>query len=389
MRIKDSFVELQHFIGVDVDKSSFYINGLERKMYAERLMFYEIAVKVAALSDRMPFFKYKKNSQSRSFARASDLGAKILAALDYAECNRLFEWDSEFYEHVMLPPQLKLVYQACYAAKIPGGSLVEGVGFVKYIKYSYRKYFNSKEEVQDDAINCLNEFSENLKKSLRKYSFREKIKSFERNSRERYFQLMNVASQGWEKNCKNILIRIDWGFKKENLFMPVRFKNEKEMSDAFNEVDCLRKRMLKSIKRVFGVDLTFYAWKIECGDIKGLHIHWLVAVNGSKRMHAGYAGKEIVDEWNKYICDKNSYAFNVNYLKGGCRSGLRLIDYRDEELPEILDRYVGYLTKLDFLMKLRVPGNMRTFGCSKLKKQTNEKRGPKRSGISTLKEKIK
>jgi len=171
--------------------------------------------------------------------------------------------------------------------------------------------------------------------------------------------------------------------------MPVRFKNEKEMSDVFNEVDCLRKRMLKSIKRVFGVDLTFYAWKIECGDIKGLHIHWLVAVNGSKRMHAGYAGKEIVDEWNKYICDKNSYAFNVNYLKGGYRSGLRLIDYRDEELPEILDRYVGYLTKLDFLMKLRVPGNMRTFGCSKLKKKTSEKRGPKRSGISTLKEKIK
>jgi hypothetical protein len=61
---------------------------------------------------------------------------------------------------------------------------------------------------------------------------------------------MNVASQGWEKNCKNILIRVDWGFKKENLFMPVRFKNEKEMSDVFNEVDCLRKRMLKSIKRV-------------------------------------------------------------------------------------------------------------------------------------------
>lgn len=389
MRIKDSFVELQHLIGVDVDKSSFYINGLERKMYAERLMFYEIAVKVAALSDRMPFFKYTKNSQSRSFARASELGAKILAALDYAECNRLFEWDSEFYEHVMLPPQLKLVYQACYAAKIPGGSLVEGVGFVKYIKYSHRKYFNSKEEVQDDAINCLNEFSENLKKSLRKYSFREKIKSFERNSRERYFQLMNVASQGWDKNCKNILIRVDWGFKKENLLMPVRFKNEKEMSDVFNEVDCLRKRMLKSIKRIFGADLTFYAWKIECGDIKGLHIHWLVAVNGSKRMHAGYAGKEIVDEWNKYICDKNSYAFNVNYLKGGYRSGLRLIDYRDEELPEILDRYVGYLTKMDFLMKLRVPGNMRTFGCSKLKKQTNEKCGPKRSGISTLKEKIK
>jgi hypothetical protein len=51
----------------------------------------------------------------------------------------------------------------------------------------------------------------------------------------------------------------------------------------------------------------------------------LVAVNGSKRMHAGYAGKEIVDEWNKYICDKNSYAFNVNYLKGGYRSGLRLL----------------------------------------------------------------
>jgi hypothetical protein len=42
MRIKDSFVELQHLIGVDVDKSTFYINGLERKMYAERLMFYEI-----------------------------------------------------------------------------------------------------------------------------------------------------------------------------------------------------------------------------------------------------------------------------------------------------------------------------------------------------------
>jgi hypothetical protein len=52
-------------------------------------------MKVTALSDRMPFFKYTKNSQSRSFARVR-LGAKILAALDYAECNRLFEWDSDF-----------------------------------------------------------------------------------------------------------------------------------------------------------------------------------------------------------------------------------------------------------------------------------------------------
>lgn len=383
MRIRDRFLELQRLIEVDVKNSSFYINGIEGKMYAERLMFYEIAVKVASLSDRMPFFKHK--GERRSYACASSLGSKILCALYYAEGNRLFDWDSEFFEHLSLPPHLKLTYQACFAAKTPGGGMVDGVGFVNYIKYSNKEYFNSKGYKQDEAITCLNEFTEQLRKSLRDSSFREKIKSFERNSKERYFQLMQVASQGWERNCKNILIRVDWGYKKTNAFMPTRFKTEKEMADLFKKVDVLRNKMLKHLQKKFKEDLTFYAWKIECGHLKGVHIHWLIAINGAKRMHAGFAAKEIVDDWNASICDDDSYAVNINFLKPGNQSGLRLISYSDKELPEILERYVGYLTKLDFLMKLRVPGNMRTFGCSKLKVNSPVKRGPKRSGIASLK----
>lgn len=65
-------------------------------------------------------------------------------------------------------------------------------------------------------------------------------------------------------------------------------------------------------------------------------------------------------------------------MRGAQESGLRVIDYHDPDLWEIVDRYVDYLLKVDYTIKLRIPAGMRSFGCSQPKKTPKKKTGPKR-----------
>ena len=142
--------------------------------------------------------------------------------------------------------------------------------------------------------------------------------------------------------------------------------------------------MLKKLKKMYGNDLSFYAWKIECGYKKGLHIHWLIALNGSKYQSSYFHANAITDEWNKNVCGDESYVWNVMEFAKGQEKYQRNLDYRDKDLIKILDTYASYLTKLDVTMKLSAPNGFRTFGCSKMKTKLNKKTGPKRMASISL-----
>ena len=378
MSARDKFIDLQRFVFKNKSDSCFTISYEDRRIYHEKLMYYSIGVNIASLDKkRMPFFKMKSGTTYR--ARASGLGHQILNILNHASQARLLGWDEEYASIINYSPLMKLTFSAFVAATSPKGERIEGIGFVEPVIYGERGFTMACGKRTDAIVDSLNNFVIQLKDALNKDDLREEIKSFYRNANERYHQLMKVALQSWEINCKNVLLRIDWGFYVEHPRKPFNFKTEQEIIEEFSVVDVKRNLMLKRLKKMFGKNLSFYAWKIECGHHKGLHIHWLIALNGSKYQNPYYHSRAITEDWTQHVCGEESYIWNV---LGMCKPGseyLRNIDYRNEELITILSTYASYLTKIDVTMKLRAPESFRTFGCSKMKNLNKNKPGPKRS----------
>lgn len=375
MSNRDKFMDLQKFV-IKVD-NNLMISHAERERYYEKVMYYHIGVHIASLNvEKMPFFKMKCGMTYR--LRISKLGERILRVMSHASQSRLFGWDEEYASVINYSPLMKLTYTAFAAATSPAGESVDGIGFIEPLVYEESKLKMACGKRTDELVEALNGFLLQLKEALNKDELREEVKNFYRNAKERYLQLMKVALQAWEINCKNILIRIDWGFNSNGKAIPFHFKTEKEIIEDFKFVNLKKNLMLKKLKKMYGNDLSFYAWKMECGYKKGLHIHWLIALNGSKYQSSYFHAKAITDEWKKNVCGDESYVWNVMEFAKGQEKYLRNLDYRDKDLMKILDTYTSYLTKLDVTMKLSAPNGFRTFGCSKMKTKLNKKTGPKR-----------
>jgi hypothetical protein len=125
-------------------------------------------------------------------------------------------WDEEYAAIINYSPLMKLTYSAFAAATSSNGESVESIGFIEPVIYGERGFKMACGKRTDEIIDGLNNFVVQLKEALNKDELREEIKSFYRNANERYHQLMKVALQSWEINCKNVLLRIDWGFYIEN-----------------------------------------------------------------------------------------------------------------------------------------------------------------------------
>lgn len=380
MKLNRLFLDLDRFLCSRRNESShgntIFVDYEDRKRYEEQMMYFQMGINIAAMStSRMPFFLMK--SGPFQFIRKNDLGDKILFMLNHASQSRVLEWDQEYKEVISLSPILRMTYESFYAASSAGGE-VDGVGYVKPVLYLKKDVDKRVINGNCETITLLNDFVLNLRKSLRSNKIKEETKSFKRNADERYYQLMKVAMQAWRTNSKHLLLRVDWGFHKTEAFNKPRFKTQEKIIGEFELVDIKRKMMIKRLQKMYGAALSFYSWKIECGLDRGLHMHWLIAINGHIYQNAWFHSKRIAEDWNENVCEDESCCWNPSVNKDFKKIYLRNIDYRDSDLPNILDTFIGYLTKVDITMKLRAPSGYRSFGCTKLKKEKIKKTGPKR-----------
>ena len=174
-------------------------------------------------------------------------------------------------------------------------------------------------------------------------------------------------------------MRLDWGYKST---IPDRrgiFLSSQDFDQRFKVVCEYRDKQLKALRKKYKEDLVFYVWKIEYGPIKGLHIHWLIGLNGSKHQDRINVPKAICQMWDAIIDNTNTYTFNLSALQWQEDPILRVIDYSDPLLWPIVGGYAEYLTKVDYVVHLRAPKGMRAFGASKIPKVVKRKTGPKRS----------
>lgn len=315
----------------------------------------------------------KSSEQLRNLAgkRMVRVLREVAFAMDDRQPDAFWEWSE-------VCPELDLFIKVARTAASPEGGEVDGVGHVSSIPYEYWQFDLLTGDELVAAHGAINNIALQMRKALLSEDVRKEIKCFKRNATDRYKQLMKIATSSWAKSSKNLLIRLDWGYRKTYPVVLPEFVSQEDFELQCAEVSKCREIMLEVLQKMFGADLSFYAWKIECGDIKGLHVHWLLAVNGNKHQDRINVPRQIAEAWDAAIGNARAYTFNVNALDSTGETGLRVLAYNDPELLEVLGRYCDYLTKVDLTLKLRLPRDMRSFGSSRLKRVKAKKPGPAR-----------
>lgn len=369
--------ELPRFLEHDKNKPEQMATGLYYKNWRKLSRLEHVARDLMVPDFKPPFSGEFYGKPDR--ARKNLAAARVVRALRNAGLAMEERLVGGFWECHEICPEVDLIIKVVNAAVAPGGGYVEGVGIIAEMPYKYWQFELLDGEELIAAHDAINRMVMQLRTALMSGKMRDRIKNFKRNSKDRYKHLMEVATTAWtRKNNKNLLIRLDYGFKKSYPVVLPEFMSQQDFHLQCAEMCRIREKMLNILRKLFGEDLSFYAWKIECGDEKGLHIHWLLAVNGNKHQDCINVPRRICDAWTAAIGADNGHAFNVHTLNSAARSGLRVIGYDDPELLDVLGAYCDYLTKIDYTLKFRMPKGMRAFGCSKLVKVKKKKPGPAR-----------
>ena len=227
-----------------------------------------------------------------------------------------------------------------------------------------------------------NSFAMKLRQDLLDEGMKEHVRSFTRNAKERYKKFLLGCSAALERHSRCLGIRLDTASRRKAI--PYREFSE-TTTEMFNEecseIDKHRDNFVKHLNRTFGKDLAFYAWKIEYGVSRGFHIHWFLLLNGNKYQDRINIPMRLGEHWKDTITNGNGTYRNVNFDHSEQSSGLGVKHHSDASLWSHLEGIASYLTKVDYHIKIALPGNMRSFGCSKLKKQIGCKPGPKRKSM--------
>lgn len=225
----------------------------------------------------------------------------------------------------------------------------------------------------------LNDFSLILRKELMDSGFRKKVHGFKKNAKKRYKQIMDIAAQAWNRYSSILIIRLDSGYKRRIPDLRGCFESNDDYVQRFQKISEYRLKMLNVLRKMYEEDLCFYAWKIECTSVKGLHIHWLIGLNGAKHQDRVNVPRAIVKYWNELTLIDDFYTWNLNAMQRHDDAILRVINYSDPMLWRIVGGYADYLTKVDYLVRHRTPKGMHSFGATNLSaSKTKTKRGPQR-----------
>lgn len=372
------YVDVQQFLEPEECHSSKLMIGCEERVWFEHKQAARMCQDLIAHNYKPPFWAgfnadvlIPKNSVGRRMLR--------FLGLLWNELEARYHSEVPAYEYRVFCPEVDLIRRAATTALTVGGGEVDGVGYVSPLSFEPWEFSLLTGSKFIEASNELNALADLIRRGLLAKDLRNSIKSFRRNATERYKHLMHVAQAGWLKNARNLLMRLDWGYRATSPSVPVEFKSQQEFLKGCEEINQYREKMLEILRKMFGSELTFFAWKIECSDFRGFHVHWLIAVDGAKHQDRINLPRQIAAAWDAEIDRDKGYTFNVNALPNIEKTGLRVLSYNDPDLLDVLGFYCDYLTKVDYTLKLRMPKHMRSFGCSKLKKDKKKKPGPARS----------
>lgn len=237
--------------------------------------------------------------------------------------------------------------------------------------------YNKSDDDVVKMVDKLTNFIDSIRKEAKSPQFKSAINNYNRPSNKNYKSLMECIDKLYDKHSRLMVLRIDFGYKKDNHFPSEKVRNEKYLQ-AVNDREHFFNNMRKNklFKHMLG-----YAWKLEYGFEKGFHYHMFFFFDGSKRWQDKYRAKIIGEYWQNTITQGkglfhscNANKDNYNYL------GIGIINASDTKLREGLEMATQYFTKADSIgVRMIAPENGRTFGKGEVKPKTNK--GRPRGGI--------
>jgi hypothetical protein len=372
------YIEVQQFLEPEECSPGQLTIGGEQRLWREYKQAARVCQDLIAHHYKPPFYS---GFDVNVLIPKNSVGQRMLRfiGLLWEELEGRSQSEMPAYEYRVFCPEIDLIRRAVSAALIGDGGEVSGIGYISPLSFEPWEFNLLAGNKLVEARDELNALADQLRSALLTKELRNAVKSYRRNATERYKHLMHVAYAGWRRNARNLLIRLDWGYRATYPSVPVEFKSQHDFLRGCEEINRQRKKMLEILRTMFGSDLTFFAWKIECSDYRGFHVHWLIAVDGAKHQDRINLPRQIAAAWDAEVGEGKGYTFNVNALRSMERTGLGVLGYDDPDLFDVLGLYCDYLTKVDYTVKLRMPKNMRSFGCSKLKEEKKKKPGPARS----------
>ena len=189
--------------------------------------------------------------------------------------------------------------------------------------------------------------------------------------------LMSYINQLFEHHSKLLVLRIDFGYHKNNQSNRLPIEDiEQHYLQACTDFKHLldNRRSNKLFEHLLG-----YVWKLEFSAKKGFHFHTLFFFNGANVRQDITLAQRIGDYWKKTITNNNGLYFNCNAQKDEYKfCGIGMIEYSNTELRTNLEQYVcQYLIKPDYHAKLNAPFIRRTFGKGEITKVKDPRGRPR------------
>lgn len=211
-------------------------------------------------------------------------------------------------------------------------------------------------------VSAVNALADQLRSAAKANEFTKVVENQARGARKNFAHAKAMIDDLFEKNSREVVIRIDLHYRGTRTGVPVReHVSPKELVRD-------RKRILAHLKRRFRERLHGYIWKQEHGAYRGHHLHMLIFLDGHAHQNDVSLAKMLGEHWKNVITLGRGSYWNCNahkdyYSKLGIL-GIGRISYDDVDLRAGLLNALKYMCKIDVLIRLNAPEIVRIFGKS-------------------------
>ncbi len=225
---------------------------------------------------------------------------------------------------------------------------------------------------KDQAISLLSAFEARFRQfhaRTQDATFRKRLANTQRAANKNRQSLLRLIEQLFAQYARLLVIRVDFSYQLQykRTITHARIEQDRE---AF-----LRQRRSHPLFK----SLAAYAWKLEYGIEKGLHLHMLFFFDGAKVREDITLAQQLGQLWLETTQGQGLvYNSNLTACKQFADSpdnALGMVSHDDRtKLKALTGKVVTYLTKLDEYVALCAPQGKRTFGHSQVTAPRPEQR---------------
>lgn len=159
---------------------------------------------------------------------------------------------------------------------------------------------------------------------------------------------------------------------------------------TLEQVHADMRRLLRNMRhqpKVFQ-HMVGYVWRLEWGETKSYHYHWIFFFDNSKVDHQVYLAESICNYWKNVITDQRGDSFNCNAkrqsykFKGIGRIHAESLDHAGRR-ENLSSKVINYLLKRSQIPKIKLGKKFKLFGKGMVPKQ--KKKGRPRKDWANIK----